>query len=637
MGTAGHVDHGKTSLVKALTGVDCDRLAEEKRRGITIELGFAQCCLPGGLQVGVVDVPGHERFVKNMVAGAAGMDFVLLVIAADEGIMPQTREHLEICALLGLKHGVVALTKIDTVDAEWAEMAEAEIRSWLAGGFLENAPVIPVSSTSGQGIDRLRDELAKLAQSIAPHRRTDLFRLPVDRVFTMKGHGTVVTGTVVSGQICVGDDLAIYPKGTTTKARGVQSHGSRVDCGHAGSRAAVNVQGLDVGDIARGGVLAHPGALFPSKRWDVLLSCLAGSPRALRSRTELRIHHMASDVLGRFYFSDRDKLEPGQSCLAELRFSEPMTCVANDAFVVRAFSPLRTVGGGIVVHPLAYGLHRKSPDFGERINQLASLARMGDEEKILTLLSLAGGKGLCFAELRVFADIESKQLEKTLQQLGAKGKAVCFDRDERAYVHERALQCLSEACLASAADLHKKEPLKPGFARAALASGWSRNCPAKLVHAVFERLLKSGRLVSEGETLRLAEHRVTLAADQDALRTALLKIYADAGFSPPNVGEVLEGLKVGDRQAAPVLQMLQAGRELVKVSEALYFAPQSVDALKAALLAWFREHETLDLAEFKAVTNGLSRKYLVPLLEYFDRERLTMRVGDKRRLRGKQG
>ncbi len=640
MGTAGHVDHGKTTLIKALTGVDCDRLEEEKRRGITIELGFAQCKLPGGLEVGVVDVPGHERFVKNMVAGAAGMDFVLFVIAADEGIMPQTREHLEICSLLGLKHGLVALTKVDMVDAEWLDMVKSEIRAWLAGTFLAEAPILPVSAVTGQGIPELREELAGLIRSIAPHRRSDLFRLPVDRVFTMKGHGTVVTGTAAAGSVRVGDDLRLYPAGLATKARGVQSHGGQKETALAGSRTAINVQGLDVEEIERGNVLAHPGALFPSLRWDVLLTCLPSSPRALRNRSELHIHHLAAETFGRFRFYDRDKLEPGQTCLAELRFTQPQVGVANDPFVVRAFSPLRTVAGGVIVHPLGSGLLRKDPRFAERLQQLSSLPSLSpdqDETKILILLSLSGSRGLTFTELTVLADIESKRLEKLLQQLGAKGQAHCFDREARAYIDEASLASLAEACLSAAADLHKKDPLKSAFARAALASGWSAHCPPKLTHAVFERLLKTNRLVPEGDGLRLPDHRVTLAADQSGFKAALLKIYSEAGPTPPNLPEALESLAVSAKEAAPMLQLLVSSNELVKVSEILYFTPPAVAALKQALLDWFRTHETLDLAEFKTISGNLSRKYLVPLLEYFDKERLTMRVGEARRLRKTNG
>lgn len=641
MGTAGHVDHGKTSLIRALTGVDCDRLDEEKRRGITIELGFAQCRLPGPngeLSVGVVDVPGHERFVKNMVAGAAGMDFVLFVIAADEGIMPQTREHLEICSLLGLKNGLVALTKVDMVDAEWLDMVTQEVREWLAGSFLAEAPIVPVSSATKQGIPELQAALANLAASIESQRRADLFRLAVDRVFTMKGHGTVVTGTAASGSVAVGDDLLIYPTGLATKARGLQSHGATVERAFAGSRTAVNLQGLDVEDISRGQILAHPDTLFPSTRWIVRLNCLPSSPRALRHRAELHIHHMASDVPGRFYFFDRDRLEPGESCLAELRFAEPMVGVTHDSFVVRAFSPLRTVAGGTVLHPLGLDMRRRAKEFPQRLELLGKLSdtALPDAERLSALLSLAGPKGLRFNELRVLADMESKPLEKLLQQLGAKGAISCFDKDERAYVDEGTLKGLCDACLDNAAKLHAKEPLKPGFARQQIAAGWSADSPPKLVHTVLERLIKAGSLAAEGDILRLSSHRVTLAADQNALRDALLKIYCEAGSAPPNLNDVLDELKLSAKEAAPMLQHLQKNRELVKINEAIFYAPEAFDKIKEALIRWFDDHDSVDLAAFKTLSGDLSRKYLIPLLEYFDKEKITMRVGDVRALRGKQ-
>ena len=640
MGTAGHIDHGKTSLVRKLTGIDCDRLEEEKRRGITIELGFAFCDLPGGGRLGIVDVPGHEKFVKNMVAGASGIDFVMLVVAADEGVMPQTREHLEICSLLGIKHGLVAVTKIDMVDPELLELAVEDISEFLKGTFLEGAPLFPVSSQTGEGVDKLRDYIVKQEKELAPRRRTDLFRLPVDRVFTLKGHGTIVTGTMISGSVKVGDALELLPKKLATRARSLQSHGESVEVAESGHRTAVNLQGLDVADVERGDVLALPGTLFPSDRWLVRLTCLGSSPRALRHRAEIHFHHEAREIAARLYFLDRDKLGPGETALCEVRLDEPLVGVFGDHCVVRAFSPLRTVAGGVVLDPISAGLRRRdaTPD---RVASLLGLEDASDEDRVRMQIELAGNRGANLAQLSVLTNLDSKRLDKVLQALSGKGKIFCFDREEKGYVAAGAPPEPAKRCLAVADAFHKKEPLKQGMARGTLLSGgtgreaWSKGIPPKLAFFVVERLLRSGELVSEGDVIRMASHTVSLMSDQAGLRDALLKAHVDGAFTPPNLKDVLEELSVDAKAAAPVLKLLCEDGSLVKVKDGLYFHGPVIQELKARMQAWFGSHDDLDPAGFKELSGGLSRKYVIPLLEYFDRERVTIRVGDKRQFRGR--
>lgn len=639
MGTAGHIDHGKTSLVRRLTGIDCDRLEEEKRRGITIELGFAFCDLPGGGRLGIVDVPGHEKFVKNMVAGASGIDFVMLVVAADEGVMPQTREHLEICSLLGIRHGLVAVTKIDMVDPELLELAVEDISDFLKGTFLEGAPLFPVSSQTGEGVDALRDYIIRQEKELAPRRRTDLFRLPVDRVFTLKGHGTIVTGTMISGTIKVGDALELLPKKIPTRARSLQSHGVSVEAAEAGHRTAVNVQGLDVSDVQRGDVLALPGTLFPADRWLARLTCLASSPRALRHRAEVHFHHEAREVAARLYFLDRDRLAPGETALCEVRLEEPLVGVFGDHCVVRAFSPLRTVAGGVALDPVSVGLRRKDAA-PERIATLLGLPDASDEDRALAQIVMAENRGVTLARLSVLTNLDSKRLDKVLQALSGKGKIFCFDREEKGYVAAQTVADLSRRCLAVAEAFHKKEPLKQGMARGALLSGgtrdaWNRDIPAKLAFFIVERLLRSGELVSEGDVLRTASHTVSLKSDQAGLRAALLQAHTDAAFTPPNLKDVLEDLHVDAKAAAPVLKLLCDEGSLVKVKDGLYFPASTVEELKNRMRAWFATHDDLDPPGFKELSGGLSRKYVIPLLEYFDRERVTIRVGDKRQFRGR--
>ena len=653
MGTAGHIDHGKTALVRKLTGIDCDRLEEEKRRGITIELGFAHCDLPGGGRLGIVDVPGHEKFVKNMVAGASGIDFVMLVIAADEGVMPQTREHLEICSLLGIRHGLVAITKVDMVDAEWLELAREDIAAFVKGSFLEGAPCFPVSSLTGEGIEELRAYIIEQEKTLSPRRRTDLFRLPVDRVFTMKGHGTVVTGTMISGSLRVGDSLELLPAGLPTKARSLQSHGATVDVAPAGKRTAVNLHGIDVDEVRRGDVLAVPGSLFPSERWLLRLTCLSSSPRALRHRAEVHFHHGSREVAARLYFPDRDKLAPGDTALCEARLEEPLVGVFGDHCVVRAFSPLRTVAGGLVLQPLGLPFRRKDAT-PERVARLLSLPEADDETLTAAQIALAseqpGAEGASLAQLSVLTNLDSKRLDKALQGLSGKSGIFCYDRESRGYIAAEAAAALADRCLEAAAAFHRKEPLKQGMARGALVSagagagdgasrgdkGWSRGLPPKLAHFIVERLLRSGKLVAEADVLRLATHAVSLASDQAGLKDNLLQAHVRGGFTPPNLKDVLEELGVDLKAAASVLKLLTEEGSLVKIKDGLYYHAPVLATLKEKMGEWFKTHDDLDPAGFRELSGGLSRKYVIALLEYFDKERVTIRVGDKRQLRGRQ-
>lgn len=641
MGTAGHIDHGKTSLVRALTGIDCDRLEEEKRRGITIELGFAYFTLPDGERMGVVDVPGHERFVRNMVAGATGIDFVLLVIAADEGVMPQTREHLEICSLLGIRQGLVALTKIDMVDPDLLELAKEDVATFLKGTFLENAPIYPVSSVTGEGLEALRQAIYARNREMAPKRREDLFRLPVDRVFTLKGHGTVVTGTLISGRAKPGDDVELLPSRRPSRIRSIQTHGMDVQEATPGHRTSINLAGLDVEDIRRGDVVARPGTLFPSPRWVISLTCLSSSPRALRHRAEIHFHHGAKEVPARLYFYDRDKLAPGETALAEVRFSPEngeetlMAGVFGDRCVIRAFSPLRTVAGGSVLIPLDSAPRRRDigPDMQARLLAMPdALDQAGEEERLVTQLELAGPHGATQAALSVLTNLDNRRLEKLVQSLSGKGRIACYDKEGRAWIASSALNRLSETALARAAEFHKREPLKPGMAKGVLIPA---QLPPKLAHFMLEKLIRSGALVAEGDLVRLADHRVSLASDQSLLREKLLKAHQNSPMTPPNLKDVLEGLDVTPKEAAPVLKLLQQEGLLIKVSEGLWYDAGAIEELKKRTRVWFETHDDLTPGDFKEVSGGLTRKYLIPLLEYFDRERFTIRVGDKRQLRGR--
>ena len=652
LGTAGHIDHGKTSLVRALTGMDCDRLDEEKRRGITIELGFAWLELPDGSRLGIVDVPGHERFVRTMVAGAAGVDFVLLVIAADEGVMPQTREHLEICSLLGVRSGLVALTKADMVEDDWLALVREDVAAFLRGSFLEGAPICAVSSATGRGVAALRAHIEALAAALPPRRGSDVFRLPVDRVFSLRGHGTVVTGTVISGVCRTGEELVFMPGGQPTRARSLQQHGSPVECVRAGQRCAVNVQGLEVTGIERGLVLTRPGELFPSRRWLVQLACLPSAPRPLRRHAEIHFHHGTRECPARVIFFDREKLAPGATALAELRFAEPMAGVFGDCCVLRAYAPLRTVAGGPLISPLPPELRARDPQRAAKLALLAALPALGyaahapgegkaetaarnaaRAELTRSVLTLRGSEGADQAQLRALTGLPRPAVETALDTLSRRGEALCWDRENRRWISREPFAELLAACLARATELHRREPLRPAFTRGALCSGWSDALPPRLVQKVLDRALKQGDLAAEGDGLRLKTHTVSLAADQAGLRDKLLRAHAQGGLTPPNLKDVLDGLGVTPRQAAEVLHLLCEEGALVKVRDGLYYHGPALAGVIARVREWFAAHDNLDVGDLKELL-GLSRKFLIALLEYMDNARITVRVGDRRRLRG---
>ena len=632
MGTAGHIDHGKTSLIRALTGIDCDRLGEEKRRGITIELGFAYVDLPGVERMGIVDMPGHERFVRTMVAGAAGIDFVLLVISADEGVMPQTREHLDICTLLGIRHGIVALTKIDMVDADMLELAREDVSEFLKGTFLEDALIFPVSSVTGEGLDALRSAIVEQCRR-QPERRLDLFRLPVDRVFSLKGHGTVVTGTLVSGSARVGDEVELFPSELTSRIRSIQSHSEGQEVAEAGHRISLNLQGLSVEDIHRGDVVGHVGSLKNSTRWIVELTCLKSSPRALRHRGEIHFHHSARELAARLYFYDRDRLEPGDRALAEVHFTEPVDGVFADRCIVRAFSPLRTVAGGSILFPLDTAPRRRrvSPEMQAL---LLSLPDADEETRISVQMALSGRFGVSVAGLSLLTNLGSKRLEKLLQGMSSRGKVVCWDKENRQWIRMEEVESLFLLALEAAEKFHARNPLERGMAKAVLFSGMGQDVPPRLAHVVLERLLRAGKLVAEGELLRLASHEISLAQDQEGLKQSLLDAHLASPLMPPNHTELFERLGIVPRQAQPMFKLLVSEGRLVKINEDLYYLTEVLDDIRQKVRDWFSSHTEIKPGDFRDIT-GISRKNGVALLEHFDKEQLTMRVGDKRVLRGR--
>jgi len=629
LGTAGHIDHGKTSLIKAMTGTDTDRLKEEKLRGITIELGFASLDLPGGQHLGVVDVPGHEKFVKNMVAGATGIDIVLMVVAADEGIMPQTREHMEICTLLGIHHGLVVMTKIDMVDEEWLELVRDDIEQFMQGTFLENAPMVPVSSQTGEGISELITTLDNLAANLPERPTTGLFRLPIDRVFTMKGFGTVITGTLVSGKVKTGDPVMVYPTSITSKVRGVQVHNQSVEEATAGQRTAINFQGLDRSAVNRGQVLAAPQALKSSYMIDVQMKYLKSNNKDLKNRTRLRFHAGTSEILGNLILLDRETLVPGDTTVAQVRLDTPVALVANDRFVLRSYSPVRTVAGGIVLNPIPPKHKRMRP---EVITGLESLVESDLDATLSHHIRQSGYNGLAFSDLRLVTGSKDKVIDQTLGLMLSRKEVILMDKDEKIYIHEDTMKNMRNQILESLTQYHSDYPLKPGISKEEIRSKFPSVKNPKFMALVLNRMVRDNELVQDEKIIHLASHTVSLGADQDAIRKKIQAAYAATGLMPPYFRDLAKTLDTNESTARDVLNLLVQDRKLVKVKEDLYFHSESVDKLRQELVAFLKTHEEITTAEFKDMT-GASRKYVIPLFEYFDAQNITIRIGDIRKLR----
>jgi len=629
LGTAGHIDHGKTSLIKAATGIDTDRLKEEKLRGITIELGFAFLKLPSGQQLGIVDVPGHEKFVKNMVAGATGIDLVAMVIAADEGVMPQTREHMEICSLLGIEHGVIVLTKIDMVDADWLELVVEDIRDYMRGSFLEDAPILQVSSTSGEGVSEFTDELDKICADIPQRPSGDLFRLPIDRVFTMKGFGTVITGTLISGRVKTGDTIALYPSGTASKVRGIQVHNQSVETAEAGMRTAINFQGLDRASANRGDIVSVPGVLRNSYMLDVSLHFLAGNRRPMKNRARIRFHSGTSEVLGRVVLLDSEDMQPGETSVAQLRLDAPASLVRDDRFVIRSYSPIRTIAGGRILDPIPVKHKRFRKEIVEGLKSLGD----GTPEAILAFqIEAAQYAGVSFSDLRIMANVSEKGLNRMMQDLLSKQTAIQVDKDNRIYIHGRALDQLKADILGHLNTYHKANPLKSGMRKEELRSKLPSSMNPKLFTLATNQMIKEKQALIEDELIRSTDHRISLGLDQEDVRDRILTAYRESGLQPPYFKALSQTIDIEMDQARDVLHLLMEGGLVVRVKDDLYFDAGAIADLENELTDFLQKNGEISTPQFKEMT-GASRKYVIPLIEYFDDQRVTIRIGDIRKLR----
>jgi selenocysteine-specific elongation factor len=630
IGTAGHIDHGKSALVRALTGTDPDRLPEEKRRGITIDLGFADLQLDD-LRVGFVDVPGHERFIKNMLAGAHGIDLLALVIAADEGVMPQTREHFDICRLLGVRNGLIVITKKDLVEEEMLSLVEDEARALVAGSFLENAPVLAVSSKTGAGLDELRSQLTQLGRSVPPRSSDFTVRLPLDRAFSMRGFGTVVTGTLVSGQINEGDELELLPPGIKVRVRGLQVHGQAVKQAHAGQRTAVNIAGIDTAQVERGMVLTPTGRLRPTQILDVWIDVLPSASRGVRSRSRVRFHIGAAEVLGRVTVLDgASEIPVGGGSLAQVRLEAPVVALHDDRFVLRSYSPADTIGGGRVVNPLAPKHRRK--EIQKTVELLRSLLNPEPATKFASLVRFAKKHGVRLSDVAAATGWTNEVLARAAAEAAKQGEII---EAGGVYLASESFAALSRDVAAELEAHHKREPLARGMLRETLREKLFAHSLPELFGAVIGRLEAAGEVVSEKDVIRSSGHRVDLTDKDAKLSEQIEKLYRDAGVEAPSLDEVMAraGVAASQRgQARKILQLLIDNGKLIRIQGDMFMHSQVIQLLKTKLQEYAAQHEParlIDVAAFKNLA-GVSRKYAIPLLEYFDREHVTRRAGDKR-------
>ncbi len=631
-GTAGHIDHGKTRLVLALTGVDCDRLVEEKERGITIDIGFAPLRIAEDLHVGFVDVPGHERFVKNMLAGASGIDIVVLVVAADESVMHQTREHFDVCRLLGVRSGLVALTKCDQADAETRELAALEVRELVKGSFLERAPIVPVSAVTGEGIPVLREALASAARGAQPRPSAALFRLPVDRAFTIRGFGTVVTGTLASGSVREGDPVEVLPSGRPARVRGIQVHGEAVKTAVAGQRTALNLQGIDLGEVERGVVLAPPGALRPTSLLDVRLQVVGSIKSPLKDHARVRFHQGTAEVLARLKLLREGPLGPGEEGFAQIRLERPAALLPGDRFVVRLYSPMLTIGGGVVLdaHPAK---HRgRAPGEAERLGRLAG---GGPDALLIDLLERATA-GVPKAEIVARTGLTPPEAERLAGRLCASGAAIEVGGRDGLLMASSRYEKLRARALDILASFHRDHPLSLGMAREELLQRLLPGAAGAVGRHVLERLSAEGKIRLEKEIAASASHAVALGPDEQQISAALERHYAESGLNPATLEEAVRALGLDPPKAHRIYHLLLSRGSLVRIKDGRVFHAGAIERLKRLLWELRERQPLIDVAAFKELT-GTTRKNAIPLLEHMDAERVTRRRQNDREILPRPG
>ncbi|HEX9021280.1 MAG TPA: selenocysteine-specific translation elongation factor [Nitrospirota bacterium] len=628
LGTAGHIDHGKSTLVKALTGTDPDRLKEEKERGITLDLGFASLDLPGGNRLGIVDVPGHEGLIKNMLAGVGGIDIVMLVIAADEGIMPQTREHLAICDLLRVKKGLIVLTKTDMIERDWLALVQDEVRDYVKGTFLEKSPIVPVSSRTGENLPVLVQELARLAAEVTPKSSNGILRLPIDRVFTMKGFGTVITGTLLSGTISAEQEVEILPKGIKTRVRGLQSHNQAVKRSVAGQRTAVNLQGVEKDQISRGDMIVSSGFFTPTKTLDAKLDLLKQAPRGLRTGSRVRFYNATQEAIGRITILGSKDLAPGDEAYIQFRFESPVIVQHGDRYILRFYSPMETLGGGMVLNP--HPRRHKPSAMQESLKNLGLLEKGTTEEKLALFIA---GKGLAGMEENEIIGAIALDKQEIATALGALTQKKIVQRVDTAYVHLSHLATLEKKAIDLIRQFHKDNPLKTGLDKEELKGMLRMRLSAKILSLAIDGLIKKKQLEAEGSKLRIPGFRPTGGKAQDEVKTRIVEAIKKGGTQPPVREEFPALFGISERDAKDLLKLLADEGRTVRINDSLHLDRETVEKVRTDLKKHLEQKKEITMAEFRDLAKT-SRKFAVPLMEYFDSQKLTQRVGDKRVLRG---
>jgi selenocysteine-specific elongation factor len=625
IGTAGHIDHGKSALVKALTGIDPDRLKEEKERGITIDLGFASLDLSPDLHVGFVDVPGHERFIKNMLAGVGGIDAVLLVIAADEGIMPQTREHFDICRLLNIPAGVVALSKADLVEKDLLDLVRLEIDEFLQQSFLRDALVIPVSSETREGLEELKQALLQLGKQIEVKSSSGTFRLPIDRCFSLHGYGTIVTGTLISGTLSREMEVEIYPSGKRSRIRNIQVHSETVEVAKAGQRTAVNLQGIEVAEIKRGMVLALPRRFRPASLLEVSVRVLADSPMALKPRSRVRFHQGTAELMATISPIEKGEMQPGDCGYARIHLESSLLTLPGDHFIIRRFSPMVTIGGGEILD-IRPARRRFTPD--PRIGFLRVMESKNWSEIICEISRRNGTKGIAEEELSAITNWDREKIQSLTDRLAEAGRLKILTRSPLLAIGQQEYQSLKNAVLKELNSFHLSNPLLPGMPKEQLASVLFAGSPL-MFKGVMEDLTTAGEIVLDQERVLLKGRGVALNDRETAAKERIEKAFWQAGWRVPGIDEVLREVDLPREQTRRLVALLIKEKRLIKIAEDLLFHTEAIEQLKGVLAGQKKLAEKIDVPQFKTLTN-ISRKYAIPLLEYLDREKVTRRVGDYR-------
>jgi len=630
IGTAGHVDHGKTVLIRTLTGVDTDRLREEKERGISIDLGFAPFRLPGGRLAGVVDVPGHERFIHNMLAGAAGMDLVLLVVDANEGVMPQTREHLNILQLLGVQKGIIVITKIDLVDEEWRELVEEEIRDELKGSFLEKAPMQSVSALTGAGIDALKELIEQVAGDLRPRNTEGPLRLPLDRAFTISGFGTVITGTLFQGTVRVGDTVEVIPPGIEVRVRHIQVHDRDVKEAKAGQRVALNLSGLEKEQLNRGAVISTPGSYLPTSLLDVRLTLLPGAPRKVKNMEPVHFFLGTARTEARLLLLEAEELSPGAKTLVQCRLERPLVAERGDPFIIRSYSPMTTIGGGVVLDPAPEKHRRFRRPVLDNLSELDQEQAAGSDEAYLRQKL----EELMSADLSRLAQdtrLGRERLAEVVQSLRDKG---VVDMLGSSFVTRKNLQEWVAMLINTLKRFHSRHPLSAGISRAQLRSALPADFGMREYDAILN-LLAADKITVRGDLVSLHGYSPAPSPEEKEALLLLVNMYEQAKLQPPSAREAGDRAGVDGRRLEELLAYLALSGVLVRINDELYFHITAYQGAADLLRRYFESAETLTLAQFRDLS-GSSRKYIQALLEHFDQLKLTRRVGDHRVWRGEK-